>query len=51
MHLLLWVGMGVLGHATMIAKGPNKNLATAGINWRRLLTLPVVGLMASKTAQ
>jgi hypothetical protein len=42
----IWVGMGVLAIAHMIAKA-NKNLATAGII-ATLLTLPVVGLMASE---
>ncbi|WP_075349514.1 glycosyltransferase family 117 protein [Algoriphagus marinus] len=42
----IWVGMGVLAIAHLIAKA-NKNLATAGII-ATLLTLPVVGLMASE---
>jgi hypothetical protein len=42
----IWVGMGVLAIAHMIAKA-NKNLATAGIV-ATLLTLPVVGLMATE---
>jgi MFS family permease len=42
----IWVGMGVLAIAHMIAKA-NKNLATAGII-ATLLTLPVVGLMAGE---
>ncbi len=40
----IWVGMGVLAIAHMIAKA-NKNLATAGII-ATMLTLPVAGLMA-----
>ncbi|MBN7817391.1 glycosyltransferase family 117 protein [Algoriphagus pacificus] len=43
----IWIGMGVMGIAHAIGK-MNKNLATAGII-ATLLTLPVVGLVASQT--
>ena len=42
----IWIGMGVLAIAHLIAKA-NKNLATAGII-ATLLTLPIVGLMAGE---
>ncbi len=42
----IWVGMGVLALAHMIAKA-SKNLATAGII-ATLITLPVAGLMAAE---